>query len=548
MAASEFNPRPAPWYDRASDWFNAILIKESRQSLKSRQFVVTFLLLLAVAWVVSVFGLLNSGAALEFGAVGRDFFFYFYFVLAFAAIVIVPFGAFRSLLAERDLNTFDLLSITTLSPRQIVWGKLLSAGLQLFLFYSAVTPFMAFASLLQGFNSASAGFILLATLLLSMLLSMAALMMSTFARHRVLTGAVTAGALAGLVTSYFWTMTSVSFVVFRELVSVSDPDFWWGTGLVVLGGASYFVLFQQVAVAQLTFDSDNRSTGVRIVCAAQFWLLWLAFGVFCYFRSFYPSEIVLQVLAGFSALHWAVAGLVFGTEGDHLSRRVRRHVPRNPLARWLAAPFLPGGARGYMLALGHLAALWLIVLFAQGLDGMRPAGLSLGDYYRGVFDPLLPTWTTTLRFTTVVCCYAAIYLGIAAALGRWGRQISSEVTAAHARVIVILVLTAGEIFPLVLRATEALKSHEYSVYEITSPRATLQHVLRRAPSEGFVFDWSTPAESLDQLVRSRGYVDIAVILLAAAAAFLVFVNLAALGKGVFGLETLKRGEKLKDEG
>jgi hypothetical protein len=542
MAVTEFdNAKPAPWYDRVSDRFNAILIKESRQSLKSRQFVVTFLLLLAVAWVASVFGLLNFGDELEFGAVGREFFVVFYYVLAFAAVVIVPFGAFRSLLAERDLNTFDLLSITTLSPRQIVWGKLLSAGLQLFLFYSAVTPFMAFASLLQGFNTASAGFILIATLLLSLLLSMAALMLSTFARHRVLTGAITAGVLSGLVGSYFGGLLPiVSIAVYRELVSVSNPDFWWGTGLVVLAAISYFVLFQQIAVAQLTFDSDNRSSGIRIVCTVQFWLLWLAFGAFCYFRSILPSDVILQMLAGLSALHWAVAGLMFSTEGDHLSRRVRRHVPRGRLTRTFAAPFLPGGARGYLLALAHLAALWLIVLVVLGQDGLRPAGISSGDYYRGVFDPLMPTWTPTLRFTTVVCCYAAVYLGIGTALGRWGRQISNEVTAAHARVIVILVFTAGVIFPLVLRATEAVKSHEYTVFDLTAPPSTCQYVIRRTPASDFAFDWSAPRESVDQLVRSRGYGDVIVVLLAAAAVVGLLTNSAAMWKGMFGLEPLKR--------
>ena len=47
-----------PWVDRVADWCNPILIKEVRQSLKSRQFVVTFFLLVAGAWLTAVFGLL----------------------------------------------------------------------------------------------------------------------------------------------------------------------------------------------------------------------------------------------------------------------------------------------------------------------------------------------------------------------------------------------------------------------------------------------------------------------------------------------------------
>ena len=34
------------WLSRAGDWLNPILVKETRQALKSRQFVITFLLVL----------------------------------------------------------------------------------------------------------------------------------------------------------------------------------------------------------------------------------------------------------------------------------------------------------------------------------------------------------------------------------------------------------------------------------------------------------------------------------------------------------------------
>ena len=49
----------ARWLENVSDWANPILVKETRQSLKSRQFVVTFMLLLIVSWLVSVLGVLR---------------------------------------------------------------------------------------------------------------------------------------------------------------------------------------------------------------------------------------------------------------------------------------------------------------------------------------------------------------------------------------------------------------------------------------------------------------------------------------------------------
>ena len=54
--------------DYVTDRLNPILVKETRQALKSRQFIITFMLLLTVAWLISVFGVVLNGPAIEFGA------------------------------------------------------------------------------------------------------------------------------------------------------------------------------------------------------------------------------------------------------------------------------------------------------------------------------------------------------------------------------------------------------------------------------------------------------------------------------------------------
>ncbi len=143
----------SPWLVRIVDWANPILVKELRQSLKSRQFVITFMLLLTVAWLVSVFGLLMFQTQVQYGPAGRYFFIGFYIALAVATLLIVPFGAYKSLQAERDFNTFEILSVSTITPQQIVRGRALSALVQCLIFYSAITPFMAFASTMQGFDA-----------------------------------------------------------------------------------------------------------------------------------------------------------------------------------------------------------------------------------------------------------------------------------------------------------------------------------------------------------------------------------------------------------
>src|SRR3989304_2446957 len=89
------------WLEKAGDWANPILVKETRQALKSRQFVSTFLLLLLSSWVASIVGVVWYGDSMEFGRAGRDFFAIFYSVLAVAVLGVGPFCGCRSLARER---------------------------------------------------------------------------------------------------------------------------------------------------------------------------------------------------------------------------------------------------------------------------------------------------------------------------------------------------------------------------------------------------------------------------------------------------------------
>lgn len=529
-----------PWYDRASDWFNAILIKESRQAFKSRVFVAVFMLLLAISWVVSVFLLLNSGDSLEYGAVGRGFFFCFYVVLAFATVVIVPFNAFRSLLSERDLNTYDLLSITTLSPRQIVWGKLLSSMVQLFVFYSAVTPFIAFSSLMQGFSAPSAAFILIGTMLMSLHLSMTTLMLSTLARSRAMQSLISVLVLAGLFAGFMLTIPSVLGLIAFDAIAVANPEFWWVTSFFVVALASYGVLFQKITIAQLTFESDNRSTGIRAVTSSQFWLLWAVYALYLAVQGEPLDQTTLLVLLRITGLHWLLAGLFATTEGDFLSRRVRREIPRNLLWRIIKSPFLPGGARGYMFVLLHLAALWLIAAAAQGMIVVENGG-KFGEFLADLYYLQSSSWSTVLQVATAVCCYVAIYLGISTAMARWGRSISSEVKPSHVRVLTFLLFTAGMISPLLVRGFDIVKGTRYSLYDITNPYSTIGEMISSKYGGNQVkFDFSAPLASLDILISKRGYTDIVLVLLMCAAFLAVLFNAWAMFNGVRGLHRLTR--------
>jgi hypothetical protein len=132
--------RIGDWLERAGEWLNPLLVKECRQALKSRQFALTFTLVLILCWICSLFGVAWFGPSVSFGSVGDEIFFLYYIILAFALLIVVPYSAFRSLAAEHEDNTFELVAITSLKPRQIAGGKLGSAFVQILVYLSAAAP------------------------------------------------------------------------------------------------------------------------------------------------------------------------------------------------------------------------------------------------------------------------------------------------------------------------------------------------------------------------------------------------------------------------
>lgn len=421
--------------DYVTDRLNPILVKETRQALKSRQFIVTFMLLLTIAWMISVFGAIFFGPMIEYGSTGRAFFVAYFYVIGFATLFVVPFGSFRSMLNERDHNTYELLSISTLSPQQIVTGKLMSSLVQVFIYYSAIAPFIAFTSLLQGFDLAMVTLFLTVGLFWSVFVSMISLMLSTLSNNRQWQSMNTIGMIALLL----WQMgmaLALSATAFSESIPFDDQEFWWVLISLLLAAGTYFFLARQIAVSRLTFESDNRSSGIRIICTLQFWLVWagvLAYGWWNGSTSI-NTDMVLP-MAGMLSIHWMIAGLFFSTESDHISRRVRRSVPRSKVLRLLTAPWMPGGRRGFLLLTIHILALILIGRMPLWREWV-PSAVPLADWDEWVCNTV-----------TVMALYVYIYAGVGAAFGRWGQRITTEFRAAHARVLTILVSALVMIIP-----------------------------------------------------------------------------------------------------
>src|SRR5262249_32904937 len=95
--------------DRASEWLNPILVKESRQALKSKQFVVSFTFMLLFTWIATIALVVFHWPMIYYLPYGTTFLFTYAIILGVPLLLVVPFSAFRSLAVEREDGTFELV-------------------------------------------------------------------------------------------------------------------------------------------------------------------------------------------------------------------------------------------------------------------------------------------------------------------------------------------------------------------------------------------------------------------------------------------------------
>ncbi|MDZ4780461.1 MAG: hypothetical protein SGJ19_09440 [Planctomycetia bacterium] len=446
---------------------NPILVKEARQALKSRQFTVTFTLVLAAAWGWTMLGVAVVGPSIYYGSSGLFLFGGYFVILNFALLVVVPFSAFWSLATERADGTYELLSVTTLTPRHVITGKLASAMLQMLVYYSALAPCLAFTYLLRGIDIPLIGMVMFYMFHGSLGLSAIGLLVATATSERHWQVVLSVFMVAGLLLVFFIaSMAAVNIAEFNG-IAISDPEFWIGNLAVLSVFWGYFALVVQASSAQLDFPSNNRSTKLRVVMLFQqlLFLGWMTYGI-------YLSEerAFFVLLLTFSGIHWAVMGAFMVGEAGELSLRVRRQLPQSFLGRAFFTWFNPGSGSGYVFALGSYLALVVLTVIAEMIwQQAAPASYT---------QSMTVTWMkdfNPLTFGMVMFLYLAGYLGLTRLImlllrrAGWGTMFMSLL-------VTILLILLGCGIPLSIHLMEPFWRSEYSLVEASNPFWTLMEM------------------------------------------------------------------------
>lgn len=469
---------------RLVDRLNPILVREVQQSLNGKAFLST----LAVSLMgVVVVGLTASGGVSR-GESGFSTFVLALQLLTPIIVLAVPMVAFLSMRQEVTAGTVEHLLLSKLGPGVIVRGKLYASLVQLVLFLAVFGPLIGMTYLLRGVDVPTIVEMLGLAGLAGFVACAFGIMMGALSRWqavRALPLLVTAAALVlacvGLEGGMSSIVTTVSYAVARANsgeLGLSPLGMAWAPAAVSV------VLFSVTAAASLAHPNENRSTVFRVLAVLLFvsaiaWMTWMDQR----FRRLAGSgRSDLEDIAPWVSIFFAwflIPWWYFAsTEAEPLSVRVRTRVPKHRVLAFLAAPWLPGGGRGYLFSI-------LLAAFA----------CASAAYVPWIFADQAPK-EVELRRALGTWAYVAAYAGIIAFVRRRFPPTSRGTVVARLLSVPGLVLLT--LLPSLIDLVRGGLRRSWSVIDAVNPFRTLDRIasdvkptaiwlVLAAAATGFVF-------------------------------------------------------------
>ncbi len=422
VVAAEPTTRLERFFSGGSEWFSSILVKETRQALKSRQFLWTFFMLMAIVLVWSFFALaLREGRTNELRSdIGPLMLNGFIMIVGLPLCIIIPFTTFRSLAQEYEDGTIQMILITTMKPYQIIAGKLGSALLQMLVYLSVLAPCICFCYLLRGVDIQQIVFCLCAIVIISLGLCCLALALGSMTTSRIFSQIMSGLFVMGAAFAYWmWCIFINQYIFYAgNMVFSNDSNTTWimTIGLGTLWLSSAMLLFAG-ATAQITFLSNNRSTLLRILMfVQQFLYLGWVLAIFCTFGT---DKYGVFASAMFAFHYWLIMGAMMMASHSQLSNRVRRGLPKSVIGRTFGSLFMPGPGRGYLFALanGFFVLVWLTTIFFGHQIFVRDFGINVG--FSGNTGPTSINIELGIMGLCAGFIYFAMFLSASFLLSRW---------------------------------------------------------------------------------------------------------------------------------
>ena len=377
-----------------SNWINPILVKETRQALKSKQFSLTLSLLTIVVLAWSLFATIGMIPSIYYASNGSALLIGYTLILIIPSLIIIPQAAFRSMASELEDGTFETLSLSTLTPRHILMGKLSVAVLQLLVYFSVIAPCIALTYLLRGVTLEVIAMTLLILATCSLAISSIAISVAAFSRNRTQQVFFSIVLLGGQLIVAYTVGYSLLAIVDYGSILVSG---WIVFGVFLLTVILYGWLLLRCGGCAIGVASENRTTPIRVPLLVIGLLMAMLTGFFsvCYGdRS--SLEDMLGIASNFLFLHWGIAGSIMMGEQGIIPVRARRSLPNSLWGRLFLTWLNPGAGPGYIfVVLSFTGSAFSLVLVPWFLLSPTKSNLSI----------------QSVIYVGLLTCYLTLYLG-----------------------------------------------------------------------------------------------------------------------------------------
>jgi hypothetical protein len=317
-----------------ADWLSPILVKELRQGLKTRAFVVTFILVQVAMILLMALRLLADETDSSFGSFADGM---MWTALGAALLVFMPLRGLTAVGGEVKANTLDLVALTRMGSFRIVAGKWMALVVQTVLLTIAVLPYAVLRYFFGQVEIVSDMNVLAAMLCGSAVLSSASVALSTLPQS----------ARTAVVILIFPLMSSVMGLssmlgVSIGLSSGSGALALWAIGLP--SAAAYILFFLLEGASPITPAASKQSALRRLLALA---VALIAAGL----QTAGASELAMTVLGTMlPMLIWAAIAAITERRSD-LPIIYMPWIKRGVLGRLGGLLLLPGPGTGILFAM-----------------------------------------------------------------------------------------------------------------------------------------------------------------------------------------------------
>jgi len=368
------------------DWMvdrtNPVVLRESRQLVRSRFAVgimMAFLLIMVAA--ATLYVLTTGNKTYNAFSRGKDLFQILYIILGYATILFVPAHTALPFLGQKQSNSMDLLFVSTIPPRSIIFGKMISALWMTVLLFSVSLPFMVLTVLLRGIGLFEVLLYLAMQMALVLLATMGCLLLVCLPTSRVFTG------LMGIGYFLLLLMFPGATMGFMSLGNVNGE----GIAIFLVVVALLLPIAGALTTALISPKVSNRALPVRITLT----ICWIVAGLAA---ALGPPD-ALEIWTYIFVITAGPAIMICASDISPLSRRVQGSVPKNPLLRLLAFPFFTGPVSGWIWCMGIGG---ISVGVNSTLGSSESPGLFAWLLY-GLMYSLMAVWIRRVTFVRRFC-------------------------------------------------------------------------------------------------------------------------------------------------